>query len=237
VLILALDTSGDVCSVALTEDAALRGVIAFRHERRLGERLPRALQFLLADAAVTLAAVDLLAVGRGPGSFTGVRVGVTMAKTLAQTLDKPLVGVSSLRAIAFPLMAAAGPGALVVAVTPARRGVVVAAAFPGGGDEAAGPDVVAVEDVALWASRVAARPNASSGADRLIVCGEASVAPLGEIIAPAGGVFGGGVIAVDAAPSAAVVARLAYERVVIRGGAPDDCFTLTPLYVAPTPVG
>lgn len=230
-LILALDTSGDVCSVALSEDGVLKGEIAFRHERRLGERLPRALQFLLADANRTLSAVDLLAVGRGPGSFTGVRVGVTLAKTLAQTLNKPLVGVSSLRAIVFPLLRAAGPDALLVAVTPARRGVVVAAAY-GGGDrdaaEAAGPDVVAVEEWGKWAAGFA-------GARRLIVCGEASVAPLDEIIAQAGG--NGVTAAVDAAPSAATVAWLAHDRVVNRGDVPDNVLTLTPLYVAPTPVG
>jgi tRNA threonylcarbamoyladenosine biosynthesis protein TsaB len=140
-VILALDTSGDTCSVALCRDTTLLAELNFRHERRLTERLPGLIAFLLDDAALTLATVDAFAVGIGPGSFTGVRVGVTMAKLFAETLGKPLVGVSSLDALAQP-----PPATDFVAVAPSRRGEVIAAFYTAGQTSPYdGPTIVATD--------------------------------------------------------------------------------------------
>ncbi len=99
-LILALDTSGDVCSVAVTRENKLLSEYNFAHNRKLTERIPGIVEFVLQDAGVTLTDIELFAVGIGPGSFTGVRVGVTMAKTWAEVFQKPLIGISSLEAMA-----------------------------------------------------------------------------------------------------------------------------------------
>ncbi len=222
-LILALDTSGDVCSLCLSEGARARGVSHFRHERRLSERLPRLVEFVLRDAGVALRDVEAFAVGRGPGSFTGVRVAVTTAKTLAHALRRPLVGVSSLDALAEPFGFLKGAG--IVTLAPARRGEVVAGWDRGGEGEgvapAGDPALVPVGEVLPRASHLLGDVSC------LLVCGEAvSAYPQLESAT------------VSARPtfvSAASVASLAALR--LQRGESDDPFTLTPLYVAPSPVG
>ena len=97
---------------------------------------------LLAEADVEWAAVDRIAVGTGPGRFTGLRVGVATARGLAHSLGVELVGVSSLRALAHGAARAYAQQAL-LAVIDARRGEVFVAAFPPRADDVAG-------DVDLW---------------------------------------------------------------------------------------
>jgi tRNA threonylcarbamoyladenosine biosynthesis protein TsaB len=95
----------------------------------------------LAAAGASWDAVDRIAVGVGPGSFTGLRLGIATARGLAQARDLPLVGVSSLAALAAGARArGVGP---VVAVIDARRGEVFAAA-----DGVFGPVALAPEDLA-----------------------------------------------------------------------------------------
>jgi universal bacterial protein YeaZ len=97
---LSIATSSDPCSLALSDDKGLLVEATFRHRMRLSERLISDVDALLNDAGIELHHVDAFAVDIGPGSFTGVRIGVTTAKTWADHLNKPLVGVSALEAIA-----------------------------------------------------------------------------------------------------------------------------------------
>jgi tRNA threonylcarbamoyladenosine biosynthesis protein TsaB len=93
----------------------------------------------LAAAGASWDAVERLAVGVGPGGFTGLRIGIATARALAQSRDLPVVGVSSLEALA-----AGAPGSdPVVAVIDARRGEVFAAAYPGFEPLALAPDALA----------------------------------------------------------------------------------------------
>jgi tRNA threonylcarbamoyladenosine biosynthesis protein TsaB len=119
VLILSLDTSSPSGSVAILRDEITLGVISTRAEENYSSRIFRHLEFLLSDLTMKLEEFDLFAVSSGPGSFTGLRVGLTAAKGWAEVYRKPVVGVSALEAVAFQA-GAAGP-ALVPALD-ARRG-------------------------------------------------------------------------------------------------------------------
>lgn len=127
-LILALESSAKAASVALCRD----GVLIAQSQQCSGlthscTLLPMAEQ-MLKNTDTKLADVDAIAVARGPGSFTGVRIGVSTAKGLAWGAQKPAIGVSTLEAMAYHGLAA-GEGALVCAAMDARRSQIYNALF------------------------------------------------------------------------------------------------------------
>jgi tRNA threonylcarbamoyladenosine biosynthesis protein TsaB len=102
--ILAIDTSTAACSVAL----AVGGEICQRHvlaPRQHAQLILPWVESLLAEASLTLGQLDAIAVGRGPGGFTGIRIGVGVAQGLALGADLPIVPVSSLQIIAQTALA------------------------------------------------------------------------------------------------------------------------------------
>ena len=127
VKILALDTATDACSVALlTGDT----IVARYDEPQRGhaELILPMVDAVLAEAGIELRALDCLAVGRGPGTFTGVRIAVSVAQGLAFGVERPIVPVSDLAALAQ--RAAQTHGAKrVLACLDARLGEVYWAAF------------------------------------------------------------------------------------------------------------
>ena len=99
-MILSLDTSTTVCSVALhTLDGVLLGCYELYTERTASSRLTLLLQDVVAHTGHTLAEVSAIAVAKGPGSYTGLRIGVSTAKGLCFALDKPLIGINTLAAM------------------------------------------------------------------------------------------------------------------------------------------
>jgi tRNA threonylcarbamoyladenosine biosynthesis protein TsaB len=118
-LVLALDTSSKATSVALVDlDGGVVAEALYEPPRKAGDLLPQALLDL-----GPLERVAALAVGIGPGSFTGLRVGLAAMKSLAYARRLPLAGASSLRALAF------GRPGLVVPTLEARRGELYACAL------------------------------------------------------------------------------------------------------------
>jgi len=99
-LILAADTSTSYYSLAICDSERVVAELNVNAGRRHAERLIDAVDWLLKEAQLSLADMELLAVGHGPGSFTGLRVGVSSWKGLALGAGLPLVGVSSLDAMA-----------------------------------------------------------------------------------------------------------------------------------------
>lgn len=99
-LVLAIDTALSACSAALVRDGALVSLIVEPMERGHAERLAPLVDELVREASVAFATIDRIAVTVGPGSFTGVRVGLSFARGLALALGKPCIGVSTLEALA-----------------------------------------------------------------------------------------------------------------------------------------
>ena len=130
--VLAFDTATDVVSVAIGRDGEPLGAVQLASGREHAERLVPAIRTLVADTGVSLDRLAAIAVGIGPGRFTGLRVGVTTAKVMAQALRIPVVGIGTLDLVAYPLHHARRD---VVAVVDARRKEVFWARYrtvPGG---------------------------------------------------------------------------------------------------------
>jgi tRNA threonylcarbamoyladenosine biosynthesis protein TsaB len=123
--LLAIETATESCSVALLcgEQIIARSELA---PRRHAELLLPMCDQVLAEAGLARRALDALAVGRGPGAFTGVRLAISAAQGIALALDIPVVPVSSLAALA---MQAPDDGADVLAVIDARMGEIYAGVF------------------------------------------------------------------------------------------------------------
>lgn len=124
--LLALDTTLDACSVAVAEGARLLAARSEPMSRGHQERLAPMAAEAMAKAGLAFDALERIAVTVGPGSFTGVRVGLAFAKALALALDVPCVGVGTLEALA-----GLAPG-LTVAAIDARRDQLYVQAFRDG---------------------------------------------------------------------------------------------------------
>jgi tRNA threonylcarbamoyladenosine biosynthesis protein TsaB len=130
VLILAVESATTAASVALLRGEELVAELACDGPGAVSERLLPAIDALLRDAKVELAAVEAFAVSVGPGSFTGLRVGLATVVGLAFGGERPAAAVPTLRALAHPALEGSGP---VAALLDARRGEVYAAVYDAGG--------------------------------------------------------------------------------------------------------
>lgn len=133
VKLLAFETATEACSVAVWVDGAVHSRFEVAPRRHAELALPWA-EALLAEAGVTRAQLDAVAVGRGPGAFTGVRLGVALAQGIALALDRPVVPVSTLAVLALRGLPPDAPAQTVLASIDARMGEVYAAAFDWTGD-------------------------------------------------------------------------------------------------------
>ena len=187
-VLLAIDTATSQVSVAFGRDGRVLGEIRIDGGRRHAEQLAPAIDYLRREVGIELQQLAVVAVGVGPGLYTGLRVGVTTARTLAQTLAIPVVGISSLDLVAYPWRVTHRK---VVAVLDARRKEVFSASYwpvPGGlqrdGDYAVGsPAAVAAEimaagaEVLLVGDGALVYPDAFAGLDRVEIIGPAASAP------------------------------------------------------------
>jgi tRNA threonylcarbamoyladenosine biosynthesis protein TsaB len=186
--VLAIDTATPRVSVAVGRDGQVLGEISLAGGRRHAEQLAPAIQYLCAEVDVAFGQLAFVAVGLGPGLFTGLRVGVTTARVMAQTLRIPVVGVPTLDLIAYPLR---HTSRTVVSVVDARRDEVFFACYqpvPGGvqrigGYEVTTPDGLAGElaargEDALLAGDGALRYAAELGRlDRVELAGPGAAPP------------------------------------------------------------
>jgi tRNA threonylcarbamoyladenosine biosynthesis protein TsaB len=216
-LLLAIDTATPFVSVALGDSGTVRCEIRLGTGRRHAEQLAPAIRYLCQECGIELGQLAAIAVGIGPGLFTGLRVGVTTAKVMAQALRIPVVGIPSLDLVAWPLRSSRR---MVAAVLDARRREVFHARYrpvPGGlqrdGDYAVGPPADLVgeleavgEEVLLAGDGVMVYREAFEGLERAEYAG-----------------------AEFAAPSAAALVELATRRVELEEFEPP--WDLAPMYL------
>jgi tRNA threonylcarbamoyladenosine biosynthesis protein TsaB len=125
--IIAIDTATEACSVALWRD----GVVSCRYEIRPREHTQRILPLIeevLSESQLSLTDLDALAFGQGPGSFTGVRIGIGIAQGLSLGANLPMVGVSTLAAMAQGAHRLTGARRVIAAID-ARMGEVYWGAY------------------------------------------------------------------------------------------------------------
>ena len=214
--ILAIETATEACSVALWIDGDVRERFEIAPRRHTELALPWA-EALLAEAGVAKSQIDAVACGRGPGAFTGVRLAVALTQGLAFALDRPVLAISTLAALAFDAAAEAGDRSILAAID-ARMGEIYFGAFLADAVDGVNPasdESLVAPSLAPLSERRCVGAGTGFGAE-----GAALVARLGPMLEHA-----------DAAalPHAAAIARLA-ARAFVRGEAiaPD---ALEPAYL------
>lgn len=151
-LVLGVDSSLPLLSVALLNDGALIGEVALEGKGSRNEKLLPSVDWLLTESGIARSSIDLFAVTRGPGSFTGVRIGLATVQGLALALDRPVCAMSTHEAIAHAFFADGG-GASLTVVDDAGRGEFYVSRFADGKEiepphlaREAGPDALRVSD-------------------------------------------------------------------------------------------
>lgn len=215
--ILALDTTTRDSGVGLLVDGVPRAARQAQVTAH-SDALLLLVRDVLAEAGLGLGELTAIACGAGPGSFTGLRIGLATAKGLCFALDRPLLLVPSLQALA----ARAPAGALAVGCLDAFKGEVYAAFFRLDADGE--PRAEGLEQ-ALPPAQLATRLAERARREPLHLIGNGA-ARWGELLVP-------GVIADDRGPPAAFdIARLAARR--LARGETDDVATVGPRYVRPS---
>ena len=222
-MILAIDTATETASVALARpNGEIVAELTWRAGRNHTMHLHPTLRHLMMLAAIEPKDLTGIVVTRGPGSFTGIRIGLATAKGLAQGLDVPIVGVPTLAVAAF---GAIHLGQTVWSVVGAGRGQYSAAAYAASGD--GGITQLVEESIALpdeLCEMMAARgENCILTGEFDDSLGELALERLGQALSIAPDVV--------RARSAANAARLALLR--LNRGDADDVATLEPLYLRP----
>ncbi|MFY7908485.1 MAG: tRNA (adenosine(37)-N6)-threonylcarbamoyltransferase complex dimerization subunit type 1 TsaB [Emticicia sp.] len=102
-IILSIETSTKACSAAIHQDGKLLSVSELYNEKSSSGMLTTLIEHVVKTASLKLQDVDAVAVAKGPGSYTGLRIGVSTAKGLCFTLEKPLIAINTLEAMAFSI--------------------------------------------------------------------------------------------------------------------------------------
>jgi tRNA threonylcarbamoyl adenosine modification protein YeaZ len=147
VLLLAFDTATPAVTVALHDGQRVLAQTATVDARRHGELLAPSIAKVIADAGAEQRDLTAIAVGVGPGPFTGLRVGLVTARVFARTLDIPVHGVCTLDVLARAAVPSAA-GREFLAVTDARRKELYWARYSGTGERLTGPSVDRPADIA-----------------------------------------------------------------------------------------
>ena len=217
--ILALDTTTDICSIAVAEDERLLGEYDFAHSMDLSRRLMPNIVSLLKDSGLEMKDVQGIGVSLGPGSFTGLRIGITTAKTLAQVLKIPIAGVVTLDLLAhqFDYL----PETLICPLIKVRKGEVYYAFY-----QANRGSLERISEYESGPIQDIAHSSLITHHSSVIVCGDGVDLPaleevLGDRVVPTPDWL--------SYPKASILAKLAYEMILREETA--DPISLVPFYI------
>lgn len=214
--ILGIETSTMTGSVTVLDETRVLVEHTLHTRITHTERLLEAIDLVLSAASVPLHALEGVAVGIGPGSFTGLRIGVTTAKSLAYSLRKPIAGIPSLDALAAHYLFT---DRLICPLLDARKREVYAAFYRN-----TGAQIHRVSEYAVISPQDLFRDVD----EPVVLLGEGTIAYRTQFEA----LLGAHAYFADmphSIPRASLIAQLGLGRII--SAAADDCFTLTPLYV------
>jgi len=210
--ILGIDTSGYTNAIGVTSDSGILADLSFDARTNSLEQIVDNIDKALESAGLTLEDIEGIGVGLGPGSWTGIRVGVTTGKILAFSSGKPVGGISTLEALAYPVR---DQSAQIVSVIGAGTGANVYAAFYQTGGENLGMTGDYFYGDIGELLRMITEPTVlvvSGGDTYKYIINEKT-----------------GHKVVEANPNGAIVALMAGKR--FQNGDADDALSLTPLYL------
>ena len=219
--ILGIDTSTPIGSVAVIDGDNLVAEHTLNIVQAHSSRLMPAIDTVLKWSDITADDLDGCAVGIGPGSFTGIRIGVATIKSLCYALDKPIVGVSTLEAVAYNLRWTNG---ILCPLLDARRREIYGAIFQGGTEwQRLSEDLCLSIDVFLdrLDTYTSSEHTINFVGDGLSTYGDAVRERLGEKVCFADAIFN--------VPRGATIACLGAQ--CLQTGDIDDYWTLVPNYV------
>lgn len=143
--VLAIDTASEVATAAVVEDDVLLGECVLNHKMTHSQKIMPMVESLLENLELDVNDIDVFAVANGPGSFTGLRIGVAAIKGLAHAANKPVVGISTLAGLAYNLPWAEH---IIVPIMDARRNNVYTASYIWDEEfrELAEPEAISIEE-------------------------------------------------------------------------------------------
>ena len=226
--ILALDTTTEICSIALAADERLLGEYNFAHLMDLSQRLMPNIVSLLKDSGLEVKDVQGIGVSLGPGSFTGLRIGITTAKTLAQVLKVPIAAVVTLDLLAYQFDYL--PETLICPLIKVRKGEVYYAFYRanrGSLERITEYESGTIQDVA-HSSLITHHSSPLTHHSSLIICGDGAKVSAPILKEVLGNRL---VLAPDwlSYPKASILAKLAHEMILREEIA--DPISLVPFYI------
>ncbi len=218
---LGLDTSTKVASIAILDEEKIIGEYSLSKDMSHSEKLMPMIKEVLDNIDFKIEDIDLFTVALGPGSFTGLRIGITTIKTFSHLFEKPIVGVSTLESLAYNLY---GSKSIIMPMLDARRDRVYTALYSfekGKVKEIEGSQILEIKDL---------KEKLGDFQD-IIVCGDGSVFYRKEISEQMGDRVSFASLGqnITRASSIGELGREKYDE-----GKIDDPFTLIPEYIRAT---
>lgn len=219
--VLGIDTSTNVAAIAVIDEERVIGEYSLSKDMSHSEKLMPMIKEVLDNVDIRIEEIDLFAVGVGPGSFTGLRIGAATMKSFAHLFNKPLVGVSTLEALAYNMNL---NSSIIMPMLDARRDRIYTSLYKFNGleiEEIEGSQILEIEDM----------EEKLKGYKDIIVNGEGSLVYKEEIEASLGEKVKFASLGQNV-PRAVSICEVALKK--FHKGEIDDMYSITPDYIRPS---